>query len=75
MSLFNRIKEFKDENDIFTFKFPEINKNVFETILIYTYTGSIDLTHKRGDEIFYILYASSKFSLDAITKFIEKISY
>ena len=29
----NEIKEFKDENNIFTFKFPNINKTVFQTIL------------------------------------------
>ncbi|RGB44220.1 hypothetical protein C1646_660874 [Rhizophagus diaphanus] len=65
----NEIKEFKDENDIFTFKFPNINKTVFQTILNYIYTGSVDLTYKQGDEIFYILYASYEFSLDALTKF------
>ncbi|GBB93017.1 hypothetical protein RclHR1_00210013 [Rhizophagus clarus] len=67
----SQIKEIKDQNDIFTFKFPSINKNVFQTILNYIYTGNIDFTNKQGEEIFYTLFASYKFSLDALTKFTE----
>ncbi|PKK71536.1 POZ domain-containing protein [Rhizophagus irregularis] len=63
--------EIKDENNISTFKFPNINQTVFQTILTYIYTGSVDLTYKQGDEIFHILYASYEFSLDTLTKFIE----
>ncbi|PKK71535.1 hypothetical protein RhiirC2_778282 [Rhizophagus irregularis] len=61
-----------DENGIFTFKLPNINQTVFQTIITYIYTGSVDLTYKQGDEIFYILFASYKFSLGALTKFTEK---
>ncbi|EXX64996.1 BTB/POZ domain-containing protein [Rhizophagus irregularis DAOM 181602=DAOM 197198] len=64
--------EIKDENNIYTFKFPNINQTVFQTILTYIYTGSVDLNFKQEDEIFYILHASDKFSLDTLTKFTEK---
>ena len=61
----------KKENGIITFKKPNISPEIFEIILKYLYTGSINLDKKNGVQMLKLLIASDEMNLQKLSDYTQ----
>ncbi|RIB23927.1 hypothetical protein C2G38_2071356 [Gigaspora rosea] len=62
----------KKQGDIFIFRKPNISPRTFKEILIYLYTGTIDLAQQDGTDLIKILVAADELSLQKIVEVIKQ---
>ncbi|GBB83318.1 hypothetical protein RclHR1_10050001 [Rhizophagus clarus] len=65
----NRVSK---KDDIYKFVKPNISPIVFEMIIIYVYTGILDLREKAGTDILELLVASDEFLMEELITFVQK---
>ncbi|CAG8719033.1 41069_t:CDS:2 [Gigaspora margarita] len=64
--------ELLNTGDIYIFRKPNISPRTFKEILIYLYTGTIDLAQQDGTDLIKILVAADELSLQKIVEIIKQ---
>ncbi|CAG8452556.1 7305_t:CDS:2 [Scutellospora calospora] len=62
----------KKQGDIFIFRKPNISPKTFKEILLYLYTGTIDLVQQDGTDLIKILVAADELDLQKIVLVIKE---
>ncbi|GBB83322.1 hypothetical protein RclHR1_10050005 [Rhizophagus clarus] len=60
------------ENNVFTFAKPNISPLIFETIIRYIYTGTLDLKERDASDILNLLVTSDELLIDELVTFIQE---